>query len=495
MQPSTLSILLIISISFTIITSAAAYKPEIIKSDAASLSLGSTDYGNIVHDIPLGVAYPSTEKDVVELIRASHASGEPFAVAARGRGHSVRGQAMAGGGVVVDMTSLGKGKGKERIRIDLEGMYADVGGEQLWVDVLKEATAVGVAPVSWTDYVYLSVGGTLSNAGISGQAFMHGPQISNVVELDVVTGKGEFMTCSRTRNPELFFGVLGGLGQFGIITRARIVLDKAPTRVKWAKLLYSDFTTFTRDQEHLISNNASNYVEGFIVTNENAASDWTSSSPSRKAEVAALLKKQGVLYYIELVKYYDNNTAATIDQEFDTLLKELKYMSGYNATTDASFVEFIDESGDIDNGTPPLPSHPWLNLFIPKSTIVEFNAGVLAGMLPKLNDTSGIFIFYPFNRNKWDDRMTAVVPDEEVFYTLAALHTTPQDGYKSMDEFNNEILEFCKSKGLKVKQYLPNIKSKKEWMDHFGTKWEIVEKRKAMFDPKNILSPGQRIFN
>ncbi|XP_047953817.1 cytokinin dehydrogenase 1-like, partial [Salvia hispanica] len=174
-------------------------------------------------------AYPSSEKDVVELIRASHASGEPFAVAARGRGHSVRGQAMAGGGVVVDMTALGRGK-KGRIRIDLEGMYADVGGEQLWVDVLKEAAAVGVAPVSWTDYVYLSVGGTLSNAGIGGQAFVHGPQISNVVELDVVTGKGEFMTCSRTRNPELFFGVLGGLGQFGIITRARIVLDKAPTR-------------------------------------------------------------------------------------------------------------------------------------------------------------------------------------------------------------------------------------------------------------------------
>ena len=44
------------------------------------------------------------------------------------------------------------------------------------------------------------------------------------------------MTCSRTRNPELFFGVLGGLGQFGIITRARIVLDKAPTRVSLSLL-------------------------------------------------------------------------------------------------------------------------------------------------------------------------------------------------------------------------------------------------------------------
>lgn len=44
-------------------------------------------------------------------------------------------------------------------------------------------------------------------------------------------GKGDLITCSKTKNSDLFFGVLGGLGQFGIITRARIVLHKAPTRV------------------------------------------------------------------------------------------------------------------------------------------------------------------------------------------------------------------------------------------------------------------------
>lgn len=49
-------------------------------------------------------------------------------------------------------------------------------------------------------------------------------------------GNGDLMTCSRNKNPELFFGVLGGLGQFGIITRARIVLEKAPTRVSITKL-------------------------------------------------------------------------------------------------------------------------------------------------------------------------------------------------------------------------------------------------------------------
>lgn len=45
------------------------------------------------------------------------------------------------------------------------------------------------------------------------------------------TGKGELMTCSNQENSELFHAVLGGLGQFGIITRARILLERAPKRV------------------------------------------------------------------------------------------------------------------------------------------------------------------------------------------------------------------------------------------------------------------------
>lgn len=39
------------------------------------------------------------------------------------------------------------------------------------------------------------------------------------------------MTCSRTENSELFYSVLGGLGQFGIITKARIILQDAPEKV------------------------------------------------------------------------------------------------------------------------------------------------------------------------------------------------------------------------------------------------------------------------
>jgi cytokinin dehydrogenase len=45
-------------------------------------------------------------------------------------------------------------------------------------------------------------------------------------------GKGEVVTCSEKQNADLFHGVLGGLGQFGIITRARISLGPAPKMVK-----------------------------------------------------------------------------------------------------------------------------------------------------------------------------------------------------------------------------------------------------------------------
>jgi len=48
----------------------------------------------------------------------------------------------------------------------------------------------------------------------------------------LVTGKGEFVTCSTQKNLELFNAVLGGLGQFGVIARARIALEAAPKRVR-----------------------------------------------------------------------------------------------------------------------------------------------------------------------------------------------------------------------------------------------------------------------
>ena len=67
-------------------------------------------------------------------------------------------------------------------------------------------------------------------AGLGVASFRYGTQADNVDELEVVTGTGEIVTCSREQNRDLFDVVRCGLGQFGVITRAKVRLRKAQER-------------------------------------------------------------------------------------------------------------------------------------------------------------------------------------------------------------------------------------------------------------------------
>lgn len=194
---------------------------------SAAAAAAARDFGGIYELPPAAVVWPSSSEDVESVVRLA-ARSPRLTVAPRGNGHSIHGQAMAAGGVVLDMrTSMAS---LELVPGATPAVRAGAGA--LWDEVLEWCVSRhGLAPRSWTDYLGLTVGGTLSNGGISGQAFRFGPQTANVIELEVVTGRGDSVVCSETRCPDLFFAVLGGLGQFGVITRATIPLQPAPDMV------------------------------------------------------------------------------------------------------------------------------------------------------------------------------------------------------------------------------------------------------------------------
>uniref|UniRef100_A0A0E0LCV2 cytokinin dehydrogenase n=1 Tax=Oryza punctata TaxID=4537 RepID=A0A0E0LCV2_ORYPU len=479
-----------------------------IHTDHDTTTEASSDFGHIVEATPDGVFRPTFPADIAALIRLSLSQPTaPFTVAPRGKGHSSRGQALAAGGIVVDMSALG-GRG-HRTTVSVDGMFVDAGGEQLWIDVLHAALEHGLAPRVWTDYLRITVGGTLSNAGIGGQAFRHGPQISNVHELDVVTGTGEMITCSPEVNPALFFAALGGLGQFGVITRARIGLEPAPKRVKWIRLAYSDVHTFTTDQELLISKRASgsgfDYIEGQVQLNRTLMEGRRSSSFFSASDIArltglAIETGSAVIYYIEGAMYYDDNTATSVDQKLDALLEELSFVRGFVFVRDASYVEFLDRVGREEQnlrsaGAWDVP-HPWLNLFVPRSRILDFDAAVFKGILRDTNPI-GLILMYPMNKDKWDDRMTAVTPDEDVFYAVGLLRSAVAGGsdVEQLERENAAVLELCDlAGGIGCRQYLPHHASRDGWRRHFGAKWGRVAELKARYDPRAILSPGQGIF-
>ncbi|XP_027180404.1 cytokinin dehydrogenase 7 [Coffea eugenioides] len=465
----------------------------------------SKDFGGMQITKPLAVIRPAGAEDIAKVIKL--ASRLPnLTVAARGNGHSINGQAMADRGLVIDMKSM---ESYNKIEVRRHPPCADVGGGALWADVLKCCVPFGLAPRSWTDYLDLTVGGTLSNAGVSGQAFRYGPQTENVTELEVVTGKGEIVTCTRNENSQLFFSVLGGLGQFGIITRARVLLQPSPQMVRWIRVVYSEFSEFTRDAELLVSQEEGgesfDYVEGFVFVNsDDPVNGWASVQldPNHPFDPAGIPTSAGpVLYCLELVLHHrENDRPSSVNLVVDRLLGQLRFCKKLRFEVDLKYVEFLSrvkvaEQQAKANGIWDAP-HPWLNLFVSKRDIADFDRLVFNTILQ--HGIGGPILVYPLLRSKWDSRASVVLPEGDIFYLVALLRFSPPypKGPPAEDLVaqNRRILHCCTRNGLDFKLYLPHYKSQDEWEQHFGDQWTRFKDRKACFDPLAILAPGQKIF-
>ncbi|EXB74888.1 Cytokinin dehydrogenase 7 [Morus notabilis] len=471
-----------------------------------SADVAGKDFGGIHSVKPLAFVKPSGADDVSRLVKAASRSPN-LTVAARGNGHSINGQAMANRGLVLDMRSLDHQDRFRVVRINGSD-YADVSGGALWEDVLKRCLEFGLTPRSWTDYLSLTVGGTLSNAGVSGQTFRYGPQTSNVTELEVVTGKGETLVCSETENSDLFFSVLGGLGQFGIITRARVLLQPAPDMVRWIRVVYAEFEDFTRDAEFLVTQpegKSFDYVEGFVFSNNDNPSTGRPTvplSPDQTFNPSRLPPRSGsVLYCLELALHYRNTDRPSIDTAVNSLLRRLGFVEHLRFQVDVTYTDFLlrvkraeEEAKANDVWESP---HPWLNMFVSKSNVHEFDQVVFKNMLK--DGVGGPMLIYPLLRSKWDNRTSVVLPEGEVFYLVGLLRFTPPQTKAPLVEKivleNREIVQYCSSNGIDFKLYMPHYRSEEEWKRHFGNQWTRFVQRKANFDPMAILSPGQRIFS
>lgn len=496
------------------IKAALRAESRILNISYENVEMGASDFGGIYRQRPSAMVYPATVDDIARVMRAL--SRVPnVTVAARGNGHSINGQAQALHGVVIDMRSV-KDPSSISISVGKESdgsFYADVGAGRLWIEVLDATLrhpGLPLAPRTWPDYLHLSVGGTLQNAGIGGQTFKHGPQISNVSKLDVITVNGELKSCSPSMNAELFYASLGGLGQFGIITKARVLLEPAPQKVRWIRLVYTDFKDFTQDQERLISNRSAgfDYVEGFVVTNNNdPAAGWAQVPlPEGAFFNHRLLPTNAgpMLYCLEVAKYFNPCDAPMLDQQISVLFRPLRFVEGLHFHVDVSYRDFLNR---VHMGEPKLRSlglwdapHPWICLFVPRSQIVAFDALIFKQSKLVRKGVGGPMLVYPMLRSKWDHRTSAVIPEEEVFYLVAFLRfnlPSPRGpSAEALVEENEEIVRAAKAASINVKYYLPHFSRQADWQEHFGcSKWNHFRVLKSKWDPQAILSPGQSIFS
>jgi hypothetical protein len=204
--------------------------------DDAARQACAVDNGGHVHHSPIAVLKPHSADDVVRLV--AYANKRGLKIAMRGQGHSQYGQSQAAGGVVIDSSTLNSVRWHGSDTVD-----AQPGA--LWGDVAKVTLAKLLTPPVMPDAMMLTVGGTLSVGGIGETTYRYGAQVDNVLELDVITGAGELVTCSPDGNDELFNMTLAGVGQCGIIVPARLRLVAAPRFIAIHPLLYDDMESFS----------------------------------------------------------------------------------------------------------------------------------------------------------------------------------------------------------------------------------------------------------
>ena len=161
---------------------------------------------------PLAIVRAEQVADVIAAVNFARDAGLELAV--RGGGHSAPGFGTCDGGLVIDMSPM------RHVHVDAKAKTASAGGGATWGDFNYATHAYGLATtggiVSTTGIAGLTLGG-----GIGYLTRGYGLSLDNLVSVDVVTADGRALTASKDEHADLFWGLRGGGGNFGVCTSLR----------------------------------------------------------------------------------------------------------------------------------------------------------------------------------------------------------------------------------------------------------------------------------
>jgi FAD/FMN-containing dehydrogenase len=219
----------------TTITKAAL--KELQKSLRGALLLpGNTEYdtrrkvwNGMIDKRPGLIARCSGASDVVEAV--NFARDHDLLVAVRGGGHSISGKSVCDGGIMIDLSPM------RWCTVDPDSKTALLGPGSVLGDLDHESQRFGLATpagtVSHTGAAGLTLGGGHGRLSRS-----YGLTCDNVKSVDIVTADGRFLQASARENKDIFWGVRGGGGNFGVVTKFEYELHQVGPMVYGGPMIY-----------------------------------------------------------------------------------------------------------------------------------------------------------------------------------------------------------------------------------------------------------------
>ncbi len=186
-----------------------AFDGELVRPTDPAYDTARRAWNGMVDKRPAIIVRPRGTADVVAAVR--FARKHDLEVAVRCGGHGTSGQSVTDGGIVID---LGLMRG---VRVDRADRRAWVQGGCLLADVDREAQLHGLVTTGGV-VSHTGVGGLTLGGGYGYLARRFGLACDNVLSAEVVTASGDVLVASPDQNNDLYWGIRGGGGNFGIVT-------------------------------------------------------------------------------------------------------------------------------------------------------------------------------------------------------------------------------------------------------------------------------------
>lgn len=158
---------------------------------------------------PALIARCAGADDVACAVRFAREQGLLLAV--RGGGHSIAGHGVCDGGLMIDLSLM------KAVRVDPEARTARAAGGLLWADLDRATQRFGLATTGGI-ISHTGIGGLTLGGGLGHLMRAHGLTVDNLLAVDLVTAEGDLVRVDADTDPELFWGLRGGGGNFGVAT-------------------------------------------------------------------------------------------------------------------------------------------------------------------------------------------------------------------------------------------------------------------------------------
>jgi hypothetical protein len=340
----------------------------------------------------------------------------------------------------------------------------------IWKEVLDFTISRKLAPPVLPDTIFTTVGGTTSAGGIGETSYRLGALVDHIVELTAVLMNGDKVYCSPHNRKELFYAILSGMGQVGIIVEVKLKLMAAPDLVYSLSVTYDALDlTYLRDLKLISSQENFGAIGGHIVKSDD-----------------------GKLKYVLDVTYWSELNPSWI-KEIGGVHGEIKKWSFYEYSN-RNTKGWYDA---INIGALNFP-RPYLSFFLPESSMVS----VLDFILKDPDGMLGVSRVYvtPLVRTNFKSPLLSL-PESKIVYHVRfyrIVRSTPggQEHQRMLGLNKNKLLPWILNLGGTM--YLPfsPLFSEQQVHQQFSPKiWKQFLEIKLDLDDHHVLNRGVGLFS